>query len=285
MVRQYSKFVGYLSEKNLKKETSMTKNGMPCELISGSIAIKVDDVTQYLNVYTKSKTNKGEENGMYESIFSLYNNCIPLSVSEDASYIMVKATPRINDYKDKNGQFHEGQISYAVNSVERCDPNKNKERIVINLTGYVNNIRNEFEDGEETGRKIVEVVGINYYDEAEPFNVYIEAEHADAIEDAWSIGDTIQPVCTLKNHATVGTSKRTSLIGVETSVTYDRQLTMINAFPPIEDEDKQIDSVDVKKAMNARALKIEELKHNNTSTKKTVSVVNIEVDDDDECPF
>lgn len=291
-MKQYGKFIGYLSDKNLKMEKSTTKNGMPCELISGSIAVKIDDVTQYLNVYTKSKTNKGTDNPMFESIRCMYNNYNSLvDVKEnraiEASYIMVKATPNIGDWKDKEGQFHEAQLGFNVTSVERVDPNKNKARVILNLTGYINSIKDEFENGEETGRKIIDLIGIDYFGEAEPYKVYIEAEHADAICDAWSVGDTIQPVCTIKNHAISKASARTSLIGVQTVTTYERQITIINAYPPIDDEEKQIDATEIKKAIKARNIKIEALKNsvNNNKPVAATQPVNIVIDDDEECPF
>lgn len=290
MTRQYSTTVGYLNEKHLTKEPSTTKNGSPCDLISGSIAIKVDDVILYHQVYVKSKTNKGEANPMYESIDTMYNQYhsikeVKENKASEASYILVKGTPVSKDYQDKTGVVQECQFGCNVGAVERVDPNKNKPKIKMTLTGYIKSIIDEFENGEETGRKIIELVGIDYYGNAEIYKIYVEEEYAEAICDAWSVGDTVQPICTIINHITSKVSNRKSIIGVETSVSYERRLSLVNAFPAIEDEDKQIDATEIRNALEARNLKLESLRTNKAQPTAASKPVNVVIDDDEDCPF
>lgn len=290
MTRQYSTTIGYLNEKHLTKEPSTTKNGSPCELISGNISIKVDDVILYQNVYIKSKTSKDAPNPMYESINTMYNQYhsikeVKEGKASEASYILVKGTPVSKDYKDKAGIVQECQFGCNVGAVERVDPNKNKAKIKITLTGHIKSILDEFVNGEETGRKIIELVGIDYYDNAEIYKIYVEEEYAEAICNAWSIGDTVQPICTVINHVTTKSSNAQSIIGVATSVSYERRLSLINAFPPIEDEDKQIDAAVVRNALEARKIKLEALRTTNAQPVVASKSVDVTIDDDEEFPF
>lgn len=290
MTKQYSTVIGYLSEKNLKKERSTTKDGSPCDLISGTIAVKVDDVVLYHQVYTKSKTNKGTDNEMYKSILTMYDEYhseteVKNGKATEADYIKVKGNPAVQDWKDKQGMVHEASVSYKVNAVERVDPDRNEPNISLSLTGYVNNMRDEFEDGEETGRKIIELVGINYYGDAETFSLYVDEEDADGVEDVWKVGDTVQCLCSVVNHTSKRVAQRKVVVGKPkaTATSYKRQITLTFGFEPIEDEEKKIDTSAIREALKSRNVKLEALKGKPAPAKKAID---ISVDDDDEdCPF
>ncbi|MBQ0143235.1 MAG: hypothetical protein KBT06_10670 [Prevotellaceae bacterium] len=294
-IKQYSTFIGYLSEKKLiKKRGTVSKTStIACDIISGTIAVETENNSvHYLNVYCTSKTAKGNEHPFWQSIDTMYNEYkskkdVAAHEAEYASYICVNATPAINDFVDKSGNVVVGRTKYSVNTVKRVDPST-PTVARVNLGGYLNSVRDEIENDEETGRKIMEIVGIDYFGNAEPFTVYVGEEN-DGYFDYWEIGDKVNAECVIVNHMTADPSAPTTTHnGRPLKSRSEKRITLFDWLDNRVDDDeiREQNMIDVRKALEARKLKIEALRSKSTETPHPATApVNIEFDDDEECPF
>lgn len=189
--------VGKLIEKNLEviDGTYYDNNGnkQPCDTIRGSLTVRTDNGLFALRVWANSKKKNGDDAPMYKG----YETVMESYVSEAdvakgngqiADNISCTISLNNNDYVGRNGNIV-STIQLRPIFFNRVDADTESTANGA-LEGYVKAIRPEIINDNETGRKIVDFIGIGYNDVAEPFALILPEDIADDFEDMYEIGNT-----------------------------------------------------------------------------------------------
>jgi len=262
------KVAGILAEKDMKIETKEGKT-----VLSGSLTIKVDDVNSVrFNVYANQLTKEGKENSVYTGLKTVMDEYKTIAeVGEDAADRVAVTRGDINIFTGREGKASVGFKSNFFNRIknlEDFEPNA-EYSVEMFISGMVPELDKE---QEETGRLIVKG-WVPTYNGIEPITLIAPAEVADAVNDSFEPGQTVEFYGEIVNSKIVITKEIPVKIGkprVETKTEYKNELLINGASEAYEEgitAEKPYDAAVIKAAIQERENKIEEARNkaNNTS--------------------
>lgn len=298
--KNWFRAVGVLSEKKLELSESTVKiyeNGKPtgeevdCELISGTVSIKANGKISSFGVYFSSIAFDGKEAKTWKMAQAMMNKWEPEinGFGETPTVVALEGTIGTNDYVKQNGEVASG-IRWNVRTANTRVTADEPHGCSCNLTAFVNSVKPEMYNEEETGRLMVELLGADNNGALIPVNCYVEEDLADAFNDCYSIGDTANfDIDRIEKHigGTVANKKKAFGAGSAVAVNngFDKtELIIVGADAPIEEPDELTYTDDngeeheietewmnpkaVKKALKVRAAMLEELKNNPPKSNK-----------------
>lgn len=237
-LRNYAFAEGYLRESTLKQD--VTKAGAPC--IKGDVVVAIDRFNaQRIHVFAMATKNDGTENKAYTSLLnvivaptmascvsSLPNDGVDLDDLDEKTWEAVTrtaakvwfsgtleeyATISVTDEKGKEKEKETSSFSFrASNGSIRRDKEKHPftPRCNVELDGIITSIRDEVKKGEgedaepeETGRKVIGYLWVDYKGVGHEFKLYagndsIDPEapslgtYASYVEDNYEVGNLAQ---------------------------------------------------------------------------------------------
>ena len=296
--RNYFRCIGTVSELDLTREECEIKlknsngedNGtIVGERIRGTIAIRTDNGIVNCRVFFQSHNGRPDKNGKHE------NNRWTMATSmmdwnpeingngEEPTLVNIEGTFDVNDYLGQDGnvktilQLNVGKASTKVS------PDETKG-CTWNGIVYIKSINPEVRNEEETGRLLVNLLGVNSKSEVFPINAIVEEELAEAFEDAYETEQTVpMDIDVIVRH--VGSkqnAKKAFGRGGSVNVNSGFDVTeyiIVGADEAIEepeDEDDDGNPIEngwlnpktVKKAIKERDKKLEEIKNGGVAEKK-----------------
>lgn len=287
-----------LEEKDIKTEDGIIHG----QVVSGKVSIKCEDGIHTFNCYFSSHNTKPDKNGKYEN--SRWNMALSMldwnpAIGEKrdknfpATLVNIEGSIDINDYS-QNGEVKSivrMNISKASTKVNAAD----KRGCSWSGVMYIKNIRPEVYNEEETGRLIVDLIGVNGKGEVFPVKAFVEADLADDFEQNYEAEQTVNmDVDVVAKH--IGAKKSLKKAfgrsgSVDVNSGYDiEEFIIVGADEPIEEpEEEEENSIwlnpkAIKKALKERDVKLQSLNNkeeeNKAKTKK--SAVEPYNDDDDD---
>lgn len=257
--------VGLLTDKKLEIKT---KDGE--KHIEGTVTVKTSDknfVT--FSVYCKEKKNNGDPNGAYAGLVTVMDEFNAVAdVGEDAAdYIRVNG--QLNPYRGQNGNeivSYRGSFFNRIRNVENLEMEAGfeTEMFIQSIVPEMGKDR----DGEmsETGR--LKVTGwVPTYNGIEPVDLIVPEDLADALENTYEPGQTVEFYGDIVNNRIVETIEKPVAFGKpkkETRSTYINELVVTGGSEPYEDEEGDhvpYDKDAIKGAIQERNNKIEEEKN------------------------
>lgn len=300
--RNYFRCVGSVYETDLTREDCEIKlkdkdgnddGKMNGERIRGKIAVRTDNGIIEFRVFFQSHNSKPDKNGkrengrwkMAESMLE-WNPAINGN-GDEPTLVNIEGTFDVNDYVGQDGNVKSGiqmNVSKASTKVNADEP----KGCSWNGVCYIKEISPEVINENETGRLIVNLLGVNGKSEVFPIKAIVEEDLAEDFEDAYEPEQTVSmDIDVICRH--VGQKKATKKAfgrsgSVEVNSGFDvPEFVIVGADDPIEepeDEDDDGNLIDngwldpktVKKALKERAKKLEEMKANGGNTEKKGSV-------------
>lgn len=286
--------VGYLSESNLKREDCDIKqkdaNGQDAgtkkgERIMGSVAVKTDNGIHTFNVYAQSLTNKGEEPKQWKMYCDMlnWNPKIKGDPNVEPTLVNIEGSVSINDYPNQQGEIKSGLRWRVGRANTKASPDEPKGT-TLKVTAFVQSIKPEIRQEEETGRLLVTLYGAEGDGTCFPINAIVDEEMADAFNDCYEVGMTVpfelELVSRHVGNENTGAAKKFGRAGkVAVNNGFDiQELMLVGGDDEIEEPDELtiedengnevevktawINPVAMKKAIKARAQMLEELKNN-----------------------
>lgn len=266
---QKARLVGHLKEKNLElKQSTIKDTNIPCEVISGDMTVECDNGTFKLRVYSQSKKKDGDDNKMFAGIKKIYETYVPAVKADDGigDYIDCDVKMGISDFVTKENTVSTG-VQFSLNSANRVSTDT-ESLFDIDMDAFIRGIHPEIINEEETGRILVDVVGVNFAEEAEPYQLIVEEDMADAFDGFWEIGQTVRITVTPKMVHKGEVKKQQVGFGraANTRSGYDKlELIIVGGSPAYEKPDdeetptKVLQASYVKELWGARQLKLENL--------------------------
>lgn len=186
---------------------------------------------------------------------------------EKGTRVRVDGSFANNDYIGQDKEFHSivNLNAFTVTSSVTAD----SDYCDGSLSGVIRTIKPEFKGEDETGRKIVEFLYVAN-DEIFPINLIVDEDLVSDFEDNYSNGDSVilDIECTTR---TVGAKSQTKKFGRESHRVSGYTVTEYKIFgggDALEEENKNyLDKETVKKLLNERDIKIEQLKNENKEKK------------------
>lgn len=324
--KNYFRCVGACYEKSLTRENrpieikdaeGNSKGTVNGERIFGKVSVRCDDGIHEFRAYFQSHNPRPDKNGNHE------NNQWKMAESmmdwnpeiggtdSPATLVNIEGILEVNDYVGQDNT-----VKTAVQrTIRKASTKVSADEAKLcswSGVGFIKSIRSEVFNEEETGRLIVEVLGVNGKSEVFPIKAFVEKDMADDFENAFSEKQTIpMDMDIVVRHVGKKSVKKT--FGRNSSVSVNEgfdvtEYIIVGADEPIEepDEDDEGNIIDngwlnpeaIKKALNERKKKLEELLANgavttrkstssvssNNTFKKTVAKA-VEAFDDEEDPF
>ena len=248
------------------------------------------------NQNSKSLNDKGEveENKGFKALETIatYKKGTRVKITTRADAIQE------NGYASRDGWISKPRfIAQYVTSTNVPEEDKADAKI----TGVIRNIKPEIKNEEETGRLFVEFYMFNYQGDTYPVTLAVNEDLADDFKDAYELGASCQLDVELVSR-TVGKPKvnKEKAFGRRASkIVEGYTITEINVFggdPVFEEENEYfVDIKDMKKAIEARELMIEQKikdkaekdKGGNTAKQKGLGQRRAVIEDveDEESPF
>lgn len=215
--------VGVLSEKNLAIVDGMVKDEkgnktIPAKIIRGEIVLSTDNGDIKMRVYSQSKKKDGDENPMYKGIETITTTnvskveatlgyityktgdadkkdselqAVKVKLDEGASADTISCNVQIglNDYVAKDGKV-KTSVQLSFNRGEKVTDPSTELTSDFEMEGVIRSIMPEIIKENETERKIVEFVNIDYVGNAMPFKLVVPEELAGDFEDYYETGNT-----------------------------------------------------------------------------------------------
>lgn len=286
--------VGYLSESNLKREDCDIKqkdaNGQDAgtkkgERIMGSVAIKTDNGIHTFNIYAQNLTAKGEENKQWKMYCDMmnWNPQIGGDSSIEPTLVNIEGSVSINDYVNQQGEVKSGLRWRVGRANTKAGPDEPKGT-TLKVTTFIQSIKPEIRQEEETGRLIVTLYGAEANGTCFPITAIVDEDMADAFNDCYEVGMTVpfelELVSRHVGNANTGAVKKFGRAGkVAVNNGFDvQELMLVGGDDEIEEPDELttedengnevevktawVNPVAMKKAIKARAQMLEELKNN-----------------------
>lgn len=285
---------GVLSEKNLEyfKDDKGNIAG-----IRGSIIVDSAVGKHELRVYSGAKTKNGDPNKMYDNILALKNEYVAaIDATDDnpASYVSANFNLQTNDALNKQGEVatYLGMSLNTINRISESDANVEDDSTnMISLTVVYNKMTALPEkDRDNEGDKNLEVFAVNYKGEIMPFNLFVEEDIVDDVEELYSKGDTIEITIVPRQIHVAGREKKKAAFGKTANFSkgYDKlRLCLVGGDSIIdEDDENYIDPELVGKALQEREVKLKNLEKNgkSKSQNKAVAKASAKIKDSD-IPF
>lgn len=295
--KNYFKCIGVVSELDLKREdcsiaikdTDGNDNGkINGEQIRGNIVVKTDNGLLTFRVFFRSHNVRPDKNGKYEnSRWKMATDMMELvpeiGGKENPSLVDVEGTIDVNDYCGQDGKIKTiVQLNASKVSTSRVNPDE-VHGCTWEGVMYIKSIAPETvtknDEQEETGRLVINLLGINGKSECFPVKAYVAEEMAEAFEDMFEEEQTVPMTIDIVNRHVGGKkSQAKRAFGGKGSVDVNNgfditEYMIVGADEPIEeseieDEDGNpinngyINPKTMKKALKERAKKLEEIESN-----------------------
>ena len=268
------RIVGTLMEKKLEEvDSTRTINGVEkeCKAIRGTLSVKTNNGTFDISVWTSSLNGNGEESKLYKSYETVMNDYVSASDNVDnADTIDCLINMGINDYCNREKTEVRSSVRFRLSIVNRVADKEGVELSSdLELECYIDSIKKEKKNDEPTGRLIVEVIGVDYSGNAQPYTLYVEEDLADDFEDIYSVGDNAMLYLTAKMaHVGGEVKKKKTAFGKKGNIEssgYDRlELVIIggeDSYEDIDDDDYEgfgLTKKEVKKLKEDREILLEQ---------------------------
>lgn len=324
--------VGVLSEKNLAIVDGNVKDEkgnytIPAKIVRGEIILSTINGDIKMRVYSQSKKRDGEDNQMYKGLETIATTNVSKveaslgfisyktgdSTSKDselqatkikldegvvADTLSCNVQIGLNDYKSKDGKV-KTSVQLSFNRGEKVTDDSIELTSDFEMEGVIRSIMPEIIKEEETERKIIEFVNIDYSGNALPFKLVVPEDLASDFENFCEMGNT----CKLNGsivmkHVGGDTTTVSNGFGRKAHVQsgFDiMELQVIGGDPAFEEEMdkdgdlKAVEMVTMKKLMEERKIRLEALEKGTDKPKTNGGLgakpkVNAEVLDEI-CPF
>lgn len=184
------KLIGTLVENNTKVELK----GGSCVLM-GNIVVRAKDTDFTINVFKSEKFGTGKENESYTKMTEWLDDAIPESKSvEDASRLSISVEMTENRYINKENKLANA-VKFTIPMFNYPLSSSEEDLAEGMIEGFVNNIKPEIVNDEETGRSILSLYCVGYdkefSDKANELTFIIPEELVADVENEYSRGDTI----------------------------------------------------------------------------------------------
>lgn len=258
--------------------------------VRGKVSVKCNDGIHDFQCYFSSHNTKPDKNGNYDNqrwtmatSMLEWNPVIGGNKEEPATLVNIEGTIDINDYVGQDGEVHSGvrmNISRANTKVSADDV----QGCSWNGVMFIKAIHPETVNDEETGRLVVDLVGVNSKSEAFPVKGIVEEDLADDFESCFEAEQTVNMDIDVivKHIGQKKTAKKSFGHGGAVDVNSGFDITeyvIVGADDPIEepeDEDEDgniinngwLNPKSIKKGLRERETKLAELKANGNITEK-----------------
>lgn len=255
--------IGYVDEKALKRETvdievgpkdNKTKTRTEC--IKGRVAINIGTGVVTFPIYATKINYAGNDNFFWPMAEAMADEWVPRNqdkVNGTGTKVIITGDIGPNDYFDNKGAL-QYDLRYRVNTARTRGAESLDCGMAVIIDGYVNKIIHETKDDEETGRLIVEFLGVTYDGKCYPIKTFVDSEFADLIEngdgelEALEVGQTRTKVNLDYTFTTPAVAKGKSVSFKRTSVDANKTsrpsveliLCGVDATPVEEPEEKTI---------------------------------------------
>lgn len=229
-----------------------------------NLTLKVNDSIVGFNFYptNEKKLDKGNvvDNPRFKALETIMGY-------ERGIRVKVDGTINNNEYVGQDNEFHSTvQLNaFTVTSSVTSD----NDYCDGSLSGMIKSIKPEMKGEDETGRKIVEFLYINN-EEIFPINLVLDEDLIDDFEDNYNKGDNVvlDIECVTR---TVGVAKTAKKFGRESNRVSGYTVTEYKIFSGgdvLEEENKNyLNMKDVKKLLEERDIKIEQMKEEKLNDK------------------
>lgn len=288
--------VGTVEELNFKTETKevelkngSTKKKVNCKQITKAnwsnpnLTVKVKDSIVGFNFYPTNEKKLDDKGNVVDN--PRFKALETIMAYERGTRVKVDGSFANNEYVGQDGEFkslvnlNAFQVTSSVTAdTDYCDGS---------LSGVIKAIKSEIKGEDETGRKIVEFLYVNNNEEIFPINLILEEDLVDDFEDNYSKGDNVvlDIECVTRS---VGAKSQPKKFGRESNRVSGYTVTEYRIFSGgdvLEEENKYyLDKATVKKLLEDRDIKIEQIKNEKKSEGKKDKdnefvEVNKEIDD------
>ena len=237
------RITGYLKEMDLKYATD--QNNRP--VIRGSLKLHVPPAADHdVNVYVPQFTREGKENGAFAGVQTVMNEYISMASLLDKGYDLATAMAQCtkvavtngtlgrNEYNGQNGFV--SRVSISSNFFSRVDTDFNPGA-TFEVECYIDKITDETVDGENTGRKIVDVFVPMYRGAILPQRFVVGTGLAADFENTYEVGQTAMLNGDLINTVHVTTSNQAGIGRKMEARTYINELEIMGGWNPYSEED------------------------------------------------
>ena len=292
--------VGIVKEQKLKPIT-YNKDGKEFEAISGSLVIACGEFkTVEIRLMVNKLTKKGTVNKTYEKLQGFIQGDYLTMVDniEEATRVKIRGngdfTPKLEENRFANKERTEVITAPSVSlgfgniTIDNTIPEEDF-KAMVDINVYVSSIEEEMVNDEETGRVIMQTYLPLYAKEGldiMPLKVVAgilpatetedECDVAQAVRDYISEGDTVNMWIDINHERIVKKVSKGGGIGrakVEDSTTYINEFVMIGG-EPIDDVEKQFDEELIKKALQERQIKLDNILTDTIAKDEANSVTN-----------
>lgn len=259
--------VGLLTDKKLEIKTD-PKTGE--KHIEGSVTVKTSDknfVT--FNVYSKEKKTDKTENKTYAGLVTVMNEFQSVADVGDDAADVIRANGQLNPYRGQNGNEivgYRGSFFNRIRNKADVEPDATFE-----VEMFIQSITPEMgkdTDGEmsETGR--LKISGwMPTYNGIEPIDLIVPEDLADACENTYEPGQTVEFYGDIINNSIEETIEKPVAFGKpkkEVRRTYVNELIVTGGSEPYEDEEGDhvpYNMATIQAAIKEREREIEEAKN------------------------
>lgn len=292
--------VGVVKEQKLK-EITYTKDGQEVEAIGGSLVIACGEFKSVeVRLMVNKLTKKGTVNKTYEKLLGFIKGDYLTMVDniEEATRVKIRGngdfTPKLEENRFANKERTEVITAPSVSlgfgniTIDNTIPEEDF-KAMVDINVYVSSIEEEMVNDEETGRVIMQTYLPLYAKEGldiMPLKVVAgilpatetedECDVAQAVRDYISEGDTVNMWIDINHERIVKKVTKGGGIGrakVEDSTTYINEFVMIGG-EPIDDVEKQFDEELIKKALQERQIKLDNILTDTIAKDEVNSVAN-----------
>lgn len=293
--------IGTVYEKKLERSEVVIEVGpkddkkkVKTELISGPIAIRIPSGVVNFYLYVTKIGYNGKDNfqwAMAESAIDSWNPHVNGDGSPPTKVMVIGELNPRDYYDDKNKQIRY-ELGFRIKSANTRVSEDAPEGLTILLDGFVRNMKKEVKDGEETGRLLVNLLGVDYSGRCYPVDCVVDEEGVETVEDgdedcdAFEAGQTrtgIELDYRIVSDAPASTPTKKKTIGKGSGVEVTErtrtkvELAIYSFDPyaveepeetededgnPIEDKSGYISPTTMKKAIKIRDAMLEELEAN-----------------------
>ena len=292
--------VGIVKEQKLKPIT-YNKDGKEFEAISGSLVIACGEFkTVEIRLMVNKLTKKGTVNKTYEKLQGFIQGDYLTMVDniEEATRVKIRGngdfTPKLEENRFANKERTEVITAPSVSlgfgniTIDNTIPEEDF-KAMVDINVYVSSIEEEMVNDEETGRVIMQTYLPLYAKEGldiMPLKVVAgvlpatetedECDVAQAVRDYISEGDTVNMWIDINHERIVKKVAKGGGIGrakIEDSTTYINEFVMIGG-EPLDDVEKQFDEEVIKKALQERQIKLDNILTDTIAKDEANSVAN-----------
>lgn len=265
--------VGTLVEKNLEfGEFTKQVNGQPVKVenIKGSISVRTgDNEVHTIRLRSNKLTNAGKENSLYKGYVTILNDFVSAADVADnpeltPSQVKVDGKLTTNEYYGQDGklrQFQQIEGKFVNRLTDKDDPTP---RATFEAEIYINKVKPEMENGEETERAIVESY-IPSFNAIFPYNFAVIEQGSSFFQDDVQKGQTIKVFGQLVNKKIEHVKEIEAAFGDpirEVTYEYTNEALIQNAAMPYdEDSAKAFKPEAVTARLAAREIYLEQQKN------------------------